>query len=105
MRNSSNPKYAHLHFDLHVRVTSYAPPPVAYCRLGYALYQLRQFVEFEQNHPTTREMLPYGQGLHIMGQLYPYHYAPQPNVYHQMSLSTAQPNGYDSGNYYSQRIV
>ena len=44
LRASNDPKYYHLQEDLHVEVTTFAPPAEAYARLAYALAEIRKFL-------------------------------------------------------------
>ena len=40
LRNSSEPKHAHLQEDLHVEITAFASPAEAHARLAFALTQV-----------------------------------------------------------------
>ena len=44
LRNSSEPKYAHLSDDLHVEITAFAPPSEAHARVAYALAEVRKYL-------------------------------------------------------------
>ncbi len=44
LRNSSEPKYAHLSDDLHVEITAFAPPSEAHARIAYALAEVRKYL-------------------------------------------------------------
>ena len=44
MRQLSDPKYSHLHEDLHVEVTTFAPPAEAYSRMSHAISELKPFL-------------------------------------------------------------
>lgn len=44
LRQTKEPKYAHLQEELHVEVTTFAPPAEAYSRMGQALAQLKPFL-------------------------------------------------------------
>ena len=44
LRNSSEPKYAHLNDDLHVEITAFAPPSEAHARVAYALAEVRKYL-------------------------------------------------------------
>ncbi|KAL7735762.1 hypothetical protein ACLKA6_020011 [Drosophila palustris] len=40
LRSSKDPKYAHLNSDLHVEISTIAPPAEAYARIAYAMADL-----------------------------------------------------------------
>ena len=44
LRQSSDPKYAHLSEDLHVEITAFAPPSEAHARIAYALSEVRKYL-------------------------------------------------------------
>ncbi|XP_003745918.1 KH domain-containing, RNA-binding, signal transduction-associated protein 3 [Galendromus occidentalis] len=44
LRQLSDPKYSHLHEDLHVEVTTFAPPAEAYSRMSHAISELKPFL-------------------------------------------------------------
>ncbi|VEN53730.1 unnamed protein product, partial [Callosobruchus maculatus] len=44
MRQSSDPKFAHLSEALHVEVSTVSPPAEAHARIAYALAELRKFL-------------------------------------------------------------
>ncbi|XP_022659658.1 KH domain-containing, RNA-binding, signal transduction-associated protein 2-like isoform X2 [Varroa destructor] len=44
LRQLSDPKYSHLHEDLHVEVTTFAPPAEAYSRMAHAISELKPFL-------------------------------------------------------------
>ncbi|ALC40514.1 qkr58E-1 [Drosophila busckii] len=57
LRSSGNPKYAHLSRDLHVEISTVAPPAEAYHRLGYALCEVRKFMIPDANDDIRLEQL------------------------------------------------
>lgn len=57
LRSSGNPKYAHLSRDLHVEISTVAPPAEAYHRLGYALCEIRKFMIPDANDDIRLEQL------------------------------------------------
>ncbi|XP_030374067.1 KH domain-containing, RNA-binding, signal transduction-associated protein 2 isoform X2 [Scaptodrosophila lebanonensis] len=57
LRSSGNPKYAHLSRDLHVEISTVAPPAEAYHRLGYALGEIRKFMIPDANDDIRLEQL------------------------------------------------
>ena len=40
MRSSNNPKYRHLREELHVEISTFAPPSQAYSRIAHALTEV-----------------------------------------------------------------
>ncbi|XP_054152976.1 uncharacterized protein LOC128951736 [Oppia nitens] len=44
LRKTGDPKYNHLNEDLHVEVTTFAPAPEAYVRMGNALQEVKRFL-------------------------------------------------------------
>ena len=44
LRKNPDPKYSHLHEELHVEVTAHAPPAEAYARIAYALTEIRRYL-------------------------------------------------------------
>lgn len=57
LRNSGNPKYAHLSRDLHVEISTVAPPSEAYHRLAYALAEIRKFMIPDANDNIRIEQM------------------------------------------------
>ncbi|XP_018785931.1 PREDICTED: KH domain-containing, RNA-binding, signal transduction-associated protein 2 [Bactrocera latifrons] len=57
LRNSGNPKYAHLSRDLHVEISTVAPPSEAYHRLAYALAEIRKFMIPDANDDIRMEQM------------------------------------------------
>ncbi|KFM57102.1 KH domain-containing, RNA-binding, signal transduction-associated protein 3, partial [Stegodyphus mimosarum] len=44
LRNQGDPKYSHLHEDLHVEITAYAAPAEAYRRMASAIAEIQRFL-------------------------------------------------------------
>lgn len=44
LRNSLDPKYAHLSDELHVEVAAIAPPAEAHARIAYALAEVKKYL-------------------------------------------------------------
>lgn len=57
LRNSGNPKFAHLNRDLHVEISTVAPPSEAYHRLAYALAEVRKFMVPDANDDIRLEQM------------------------------------------------
>lgn len=57
LRNSGNPKYAHLSRDLHIEISTVAPPSEAYHRLAYALAEVRKFMIPDANDDIRMEQM------------------------------------------------
>ncbi|XP_001361644.1 KH domain-containing, RNA-binding, signal transduction-associated protein 2 [Drosophila pseudoobscura] len=57
LRISGNPKYAHLSRDLHVEISTVAPPAEAYHRISYALGEVRKFMIPDANDDIRLEQL------------------------------------------------
>nr|NP_001286722.1 quaking related 58E-1, isoform D [Drosophila melanogaster]AHN56517.1 quaking related 58E-1, isoform D [Drosophila melanogaster] len=57
LRSSGNPKYAHLSRDLHVEISTVAPPAEAYHRISYALGEIRKFMIPDANDDIRLEQL------------------------------------------------
>ena len=55
MRSSGDVKYSHLHEDLHVEITAFAPPAEAHARLAFALSQVRRFLIPDSNDQIRQE--------------------------------------------------
>lgn len=60
LRQSLDPKYAHLSDDLHIEIHTIAPPPEAHTRIAAALSQVRRYLVPEYNTPeqVDRLLLP-----------------------------------------------
>ncbi|XP_034651562.1 KH domain-containing, RNA-binding, signal transduction-associated protein 2 isoform X3 [Drosophila subobscura] len=57
LRNSKDPKYAHLNSDLHVEISTIAPPAEAYARIAYAMAELRKYLIPDSNDIIRQEQL------------------------------------------------
>ncbi|KAI9577704.1 KH domain-containing, RNA-binding, signal transduction-associated protein 2 [Glossina fuscipes] len=57
LRNSKDPKYAHLNSDLHVEISTVAPPAEAYARIAYAMAELRKYLIPDSNDVIRQEQL------------------------------------------------
>ncbi|EDV36559.1 uncharacterized protein Dana_GF13021, isoform A [Drosophila ananassae] len=57
LRSAGNPKYAHLSRDLHVEISTVAPPAEAYHRISYALGEIRKFMIPDANDDIRLEQL------------------------------------------------
>ncbi|RZF41285.1 hypothetical protein LSTR_LSTR017563 [Laodelphax striatellus] len=57
LRKSGDPKFAHLMDDLHVEITSYAPPAEAHARIAYALAEVRRFLVPDYNDEIRQEQM------------------------------------------------
>ncbi|XP_013098023.1 KH domain-containing, RNA-binding, signal transduction-associated protein 2 [Stomoxys calcitrans] len=57
LRKSGNLKYAHLSRDLHIEISTVAPPSEAYHRLAYALAEVRKFMIPDANDDIRIEQL------------------------------------------------
>ncbi|XP_039297266.1 KH domain-containing, RNA-binding, signal transduction-associated protein 2 isoform X2 [Nilaparvata lugens] len=57
LRKSGDPKFAHLTEDLHVEITSYAPPAEAHARIAYALAEVRRFLVPDYNDEIRQEQM------------------------------------------------
>jgi len=44
LRNSGEPKYAHLSMELHVFIEVFAPVPEAYMRMAHAMEEIKKFL-------------------------------------------------------------
>lgn len=44
LREKCDTRFAHLHDDLHVEITAYAPAPEAYLRISNALFEIKRFL-------------------------------------------------------------
>ena len=44
MRSSLDPKYRHLEEDLHVEISVFSSPALAYSRIAHALTEIRKFL-------------------------------------------------------------
>lgn len=57
LRNSKDPKYSHLNSDLHVEISTVAPPAEAYARVAYAMAELRKYLIPDSNDVIRQEQL------------------------------------------------
>ncbi|XP_055857148.1 KH domain-containing, RNA-binding, signal transduction-associated protein 2 isoform X1 [Episyrphus balteatus] len=57
LRASMDPKYAHLNSDLHVEISTIAPPAEAYARIAYAMAELRKYLIPDSNDVIRQEQL------------------------------------------------
>lgn len=57
LRSSKDPKYAHLNSDLHVEISTIAPPAEAYARIAYAMAELRKYLIPDSNDVIRQEQL------------------------------------------------
>ncbi|XP_055379333.1 KH domain-containing, RNA-binding, signal transduction-associated protein 3 isoform X2 [Condylostylus longicornis] len=57
LRNSLDPKYAHLNDDLHVEISTIAPPAEAHARIAYAMAELRKYLIPDSNDIIRQEQL------------------------------------------------
>jgi len=55
LRGSKDPKFAHLNRDLHIEISTVAPPAEAYARMAYALTELRKYLIPDNNVYTNPE--------------------------------------------------
>lgn len=44
LRMNGDPRYSHLDEDLHVEISTFAPPAEAHARIAYALAEVRRFL-------------------------------------------------------------
>lgn len=57
MRNSSDPKYAHLNDELHVEISALASPAEAYARAAFALAEVRKYLIPDNNDCIRQEQM------------------------------------------------
>ncbi|XP_075210456.1 KH domain-containing, RNA-binding, signal transduction-associated protein 2-like [Lycorma delicatula] len=57
LRKSGDPKFSHLLDDLHVEITSFAPPAEAHARIAYALAEVRRFLVPDYNDEIRQEQM------------------------------------------------
>ncbi|XP_076034555.1 uncharacterized protein LOC143021151 [Oratosquilla oratoria] len=65
LRKNPDPKYSHLHEDLHVEVTAHAPPAEAYARIAYALTEIRRYLVPDHNDEIRQEQMREMQLLNV----------------------------------------
>merc|ERR1712241_1440093 len=57
LRSSADPKYQHLHEDLHVEITAFAPPAEAHARVAFALTEVRKYLIPDSNDEIRQEQM------------------------------------------------
>jgi hypothetical protein len=57
LRACADPKYQHLHEDLHVEITAFAPPAEAHARIAYALTEVRKYLIPDSNDEIRQEQM------------------------------------------------
>lgn len=57
LRASNDPKYQHLHEELHVEITAFAPPAEAHARVAYALTEVRKYLIPDSNDEIRQEQM------------------------------------------------
>lgn len=57
LRATGDPKFSHLADDLHVEVTSFAPPAEAHARMAFALSEVRRFLVPDYNDDIRQEQM------------------------------------------------
>lgn len=57
LRSGNDPKYAHLHDELHVEISAVAPPAEAHARTAYALAEVRKYLIPDNNDGIRQEQL------------------------------------------------
>ncbi|KRT83279.1 K Homology domain containing protein [Oryctes borbonicus] len=57
LRQSLEPKYAHLHDDLHVDINTIGPPAEAHARIAFALAEIRKYLIPEYGDSSRQEVL------------------------------------------------
>lgn len=57
LRLSNDPKYQHLHEELHVEITAFAPPAEAHARVAYALTEVRKYLIPDSNDDIRQEQM------------------------------------------------
>lgn len=57
LRNSCEPKYAHLNEELHVEVSTMGSPAEAHARIAYALAEIRKYLIPDSNDTIRQEQL------------------------------------------------
>ncbi|XP_026466192.1 KH domain-containing, RNA-binding, signal transduction-associated protein 3-like isoform X6 [Ctenocephalides felis] len=57
LRNSLDPKYAHLADDLHVEISALGPPAEAHARVAYALAEVRKYLVPDNNDTIRQEQM------------------------------------------------
>lgn len=57
LRNSGDPRYSHLNQQLHVEISTVAPPAEAYANIAYALAELRKYIMPDKFDVIRQEQL------------------------------------------------
>lgn len=57
LRQSLDPKYAHLSDDLHVEISALGPPAEAHARIAYALAEVRKYLIPDNNDNIRQEQM------------------------------------------------
>uniref|UniRef100_W8BEA9 KH domain-containing, RNA-binding, signal transduction-associated protein 2 n=1 Tax=Ceratitis capitata TaxID=7213 RepID=W8BEA9_CERCA len=57
MRNSGDPRHAHLNKDLFVEISTVATPAESYARVAYALAEIRKYLVPDKNDDVAQEQL------------------------------------------------
>jgi len=57
LRDSSDPKHAHLKEDLHVEITAFASPAEAYARMAFALTEVRKYLIPDSNDQIRQRQM------------------------------------------------
>ncbi|XP_037955293.1 KH domain-containing, RNA-binding, signal transduction-associated protein 2-like [Teleopsis dalmanni] len=95
LRSSGNPKYAHLSRDLHVEISTVAPPSEAYHRIAYALAEIRKFMIPDANDDIRMEQM---REMDAKERMYKKsHYAKTYGEHGSYSNRTPPPSIYDKG--------
>ncbi|KAK6630033.1 hypothetical protein RUM44_005431 [Polyplax serrata] len=57
LRLSGDPKFSHLHDDLHIEISAFAPPAEAHARIAFALTDIRPFLVPDCNDDIRQEQM------------------------------------------------
>ncbi|XP_067637720.1 KH domain-containing, RNA-binding, signal transduction-associated protein 3-like isoform X2 [Eurosta solidaginis] len=57
LRQSGDPRYAHLHRDLFIEISTIAPPAEGHARVAYALAEIRKYLIPDKNDDVSQEQL------------------------------------------------
>lgn len=57
MRESGDPRFAHLNRSLYVEISTIAPPAECYARIAYALAEIRKYLVPDKNDDVSHEQL------------------------------------------------
>lgn len=85
LRSLNDPKYGHLHKELHIEVSTIAPPSEAYARIAYALTEVRKYLIPDMNDEIRQGQLReiISDGKHRKPSRHP----PPPSLSHYNSSS------------------